>query len=79
MASVLRVLRPEIPGPQEIPKEKERRSSPRFRTIFRVAQVTRLHDVGLWRIRNISDEGMMLLTAMPVQAGETLTSRSRTG
>jgi hypothetical protein len=34
--------------------------------------VTRAHDVGLWRIRNISDEGMMLLTAAPVQPGEKL-------
>ena len=73
MGSVLRVLRPEVPGWQAFPKEEERRGSPRYRTIFRVAQVTRAHDVGLWRIRNISDEGMMLLTAVPVQEGETLT------
>src|SRR3982751_6670232 len=72
MGSVLRVLRPEIAGPGEMPKEAERRASPRYRTIFRVAQVTRAHDVGLWRIRNISDEGMMLLTSVPVQAGEKL-------
>ena len=72
MGSVLRVLRPEIPGTQEIPKVAERRISPRFRTIFRVAQVTRAHDVGLWRIRNISDEGMMLLTSVRVQIGEKL-------
>ena len=56
-----------------MPEEAERRASPRFRTIFRVAQVTRAHDVGLWRIRNISDEGMMLLTSVPVQVGEKLT------
>jgi hypothetical protein len=72
MGSVLRVLRPEIPGTQEMPKVAERRISPRFRTIFRVAQVTRAHDVGLWRIRNISDEGMMLLTSVRVQIGEKL-------
>ena len=72
MGSVLRVLRPDVPGWQEVPKEAERRASPRYRTIFRVAQVTRAHDVGLWRIRNISDEGMMLLAAVPVHEGERL-------
>ena len=55
-----------------MPEEDERRASPRFRTIFRLAQVTRAHDVGLWRIRNISDEGMMLLTSVPVKVGEKL-------
>jgi hypothetical protein len=55
-----------------LPDQAERRASPRFRTIFRVAQVTRAHDVGLWRIRNISDEGMMLLTSVPVRVGERL-------
>src|SRR6185295_12869072 len=72
MGSVLRVLRPDVPGRPEMPKAVERRASPRYRTIFRVAQVTRAHDVGLWRIRNISDEGMMLLTAVPVREGERL-------
>jgi hypothetical protein len=71
MGSVVRAIRPEISSWQ-LPKEIERRASQRFRTIFRVAQVTRAHDVGLWRIRNISDEGMMLLTAMPVRVGEKL-------
>src|SRR3954465_8088574 len=70
MGSVLQVLRPDIPHWQPMPEEDERRISPRYRTIFRVAQVTREHDVGLWRIRNISDEGMMLLTAVPVRVGE---------
>jgi hypothetical protein len=72
MGNVLRVPRPDVPGWPEMPKADERRASPRFRTIFRVAQVTRAHDVGLWRIRNISDEGMMLLAAVPVQVGEKL-------
>src|SRR3954470_16175218 len=72
MGAVLRAIRPEIPSWQK-PEGAERRSSPRFRTIFRVAQVRRAHDVGLWRIRNISDEGMMLLAAVPVREGEALT------
>jgi len=72
MGAVVRALRPEVPLWQKLPEEVERRAAPRFRTIFRVAQVTRAHDVGLWRIRNISDEGMMLLTSVPVQLGEKL-------
>lgn len=72
MGAVVRAMRPEIASWQRMPDEDERRASPRFRTIFRVAQVTRAHDVGLWRIRNISDEGMMLLTSVPVQVGEKL-------
>jgi hypothetical protein len=72
MGAVVRAFRPEIPLWQKVPAEAERRASPRYRTIFRVAQVTRAHDVGLWRIRNISDEGMMLLTSVPVQVGEKL-------
>src|SRR3954470_14867944 len=71
MGAVLRAIRPEIPSWQK-PEGAERRSSPRFRTIFRVAQVRRAHDVGLWRIRNISDEGMMLLASVPVRVGEKL-------
>jgi hypothetical protein len=72
MGAVVRAIRPEIASWQRMRDEDERRASPRFRTIFRIAQVTRAHDVGLWRIRNISDEGMMLLTSVPVQVGEKL-------
>jgi hypothetical protein len=72
MGAALRAVRPELSSSPELPKEAERRASPRFRTIFRVAQVRRANDVGLWRIRNISDEGMMLLASVPVRAGEKL-------
>lgn len=50
----------------------ERRASGRIHTVMRVAKVTRAHDVGLWRVRNISDEGMMLLSALPLEPGERL-------
>lgn len=50
----------------------ERRESPRFHTVLRVAQVMREHDVGLWRVRNISDQGMMLSTGVQVIPGEKL-------
>jgi hypothetical protein len=48
----------------------ERRNAPRFHTVLRVARVTRAHDVGLWRVRNISDNGMMLETSVPLEPGE---------
>lgn len=56
----------------KMPVDLERRESCRFHTVMRVAKVTRDHDVGLWRIRNISDTGMMLMTAMPVERGDRL-------
>ena len=51
----------------------ERRESARFHTVLRVAQVIREHDVGLWRVRNISDSGIMLATHVQVIPGERLT------
>lgn len=55
-----------------LPVDLERRENPRFHTVLRVAQVTREHDVGLWRVRNISDRGVMLSTRMQVVPGERL-------
>lgn len=51
---------------------EERRRKCRFHTVMRIAKVMRDHDVGLWRVRNISDEGMMLMTSVPVTPGERL-------
>ena len=56
-----------------LPADFERRESTRFHTVLRVAQVTREHDAGLWRVRNISDQGMMLSTGVQVIPGERLT------
>ena len=50
----------------------ERREASRFHTVLRVAQVTRPHDTGLWRVRNISDGGIMLTTSVQVLPGEQL-------
>jgi hypothetical protein len=55
------------------PELSERRGSTRFHTIFRLARVTRENDVDLWRVSNISNQGAMLLTSLPVQPGEHLT------
>ena len=57
----------------EPPLPFERRDSARFHTVLRVAQVIREHDVGLWRVRNISDGGMMLTARVQVIPGERLT------
>lgn len=50
----------------------DRRASNRIHTVMRVAKVTRANDVGLWRVRNISDEGMMLTSAAALEPGERL-------
>jgi len=57
----------------KLPIRLERRESTRFHTVLRVAQVVRDHDVGLWRVRNISDHGAMLTTSVQVVPGERLT------
>jgi hypothetical protein len=57
----------------KLPVDLERREDTRFHTVLRVAQVEREHDVGLWRVRNISDRGIMLATKVQVIPGERLT------
>ncbi len=57
----------------DLPVSLERRESQRFHTVLRVAQVIREHDVGLWRVRNISNQGIMLATRVKVVPGERLT------
>lgn len=44
----------------------ERRSNQRARTVYRVARVHARGDMGLARIHNISDDGMMLTLGYPV-------------
>jgi len=53
-------------------KGHERRDAGRYRTVCRVAKILRKGEVGLWRVRNISDKGMMLSADVPIEAGETL-------
>lgn len=50
----------------------DRRGSDRFRSVCRIARVQRANDVGLWRVRNISDKGMMLAANVDVTVGEHL-------
>lgn len=57
---------------QEADTEADRRDGDRFRTVWRIAKVTRDGDAGLWRVRNMSDGGMMLAVDVPVAVGERL-------
>lgn len=50
----------------------DRRGGDRYRTVWRIAKVTRNGDAGLWRVRNMSDRGMMLAADVPITVGEKL-------
>jgi hypothetical protein len=50
----------------------DRRADQRIRTIYRVAKVACGCDLGLWRVRNISDRGLMLKMGTPVEVGDHL-------
>ncbi|WP_439568145.1 PilZ domain-containing protein [Sphingopyxis sp.] len=50
----------------------DRRGADRYRTVWRIAKVVRNGDAGLWRVRNMSDRGMMLAADVPVRVGEAL-------
>lgn len=51
---------------------EDRRGGDRYRTVWRIAKVIRNGDAGLWRVRNISDKGMMLAAEVPITVGEKL-------
>lgn len=59
------------PGPDPV-EQSERRADCRYRTVYRVAKVVRRGRVGLWCVRNISDNGMMLLTRHVLEPDEPL-------
>lgn len=50
----------------------DRRGSERHRAVCRIARVRRADDCGLWRVRNISDAGLMLAADVPVTVGESI-------
>jgi hypothetical protein len=50
----------------------DRRGNDRYRTVWRIAKVIRNGDAGLWRVRNMSDNGMMLAADVPIAVGERL-------
>jgi hypothetical protein len=52
--------------------DSDRRGADRYRTVWRIAKIVRNGDAGLWRVRNISDHGMMLAADVPISVGEPL-------
>ncbi|HKX88205.1 MAG TPA: PilZ domain-containing protein [Sphingopyxis sp.] len=50
----------------------DRRGGNRYRTVWRIAKVVRNGDAGLWRVRNMSDRGMMLAADVAIIVGEKL-------
>lgn len=52
--------------------DSDRRAGDRYRTVWRIAKVVRDGDAGLWRVRNISNRGMMLAADVPIAVGERL-------
>ena len=69
------MIEPRFSAPAEGPEidtEADRRGGDRYRTVWRIAKVTREGDAGLWRVRNMSDGGMMLAVDVPVSVGERL-------
>ena len=52
--------------------DSDRRGADRYRTVWRIAKVIRNGDAGLWRVRNMSDNGMMLAADVPIAVGERL-------
>ena len=50
----------------------DRRAQDRLRTVCRVVRVKRLQDVGLWRVRNLSNSGAMLSADVDMSVGESV-------
>lgn len=63
---------PRVQDPMEAGASDERRGGDRHCTVYRLARIEREGDAGLWRVRNISDHGMMLATTVAVDPGEQL-------
>lgn len=60
------------PAPESTSGGVDRRGGDRYRTVWRIAKVARDGDAGLWRVRNMSNRGMMLAADVPVAVGERL-------
>ncbi|MGZ8345776.1 MAG: PilZ domain-containing protein [Allosphingosinicella sp.] len=53
-------------------KTGDRREGQRFVTVYRIARLNMDSDSGLCRIQNISDTGMMLVTGLAVELGDSV-------
>lgn len=54
------------------PEPMDRRAASRHLAVCRVARVSRAGDAGLWRVRNMSDDGLQLAADVPMVVGEIL-------
>lgn len=63
---------PAAEGTTPVNAGSDRRKADRLRSVCRIARVLRDGDAGFWRVRNISDKGMMLAVDVPVAVGERL-------
>lgn len=61
-----------IEDPRLLAPHADRRKANRHLAVCRIARVVRDGDAGFWRVRNISDEGVMLATEIAVCIGERL-------
>lgn len=52
--------------------ETERRADQRHLTVYRVAKVQSANDTGLWRVKNMSDRGMLFESGAAVAPNEKL-------
>jgi hypothetical protein len=50
----------------------DRRTHERYLTVCRIARVHTSQDAGLWRVRNISDEGMMFAAEVAMAVGDEI-------
>lgn len=51
----------------------ERRRAARIITVYRIARISTGGDAGLCRVHNISDSGLMVMTSLAADAGESIT------
>jgi len=63
---------PSLRSRRALEHASERRADERHLTVYRMAKVLRADDVGLWRVRNMSDRGMLLETDATVAPNERL-------
>lgn len=64
---------PTFDVPASVLVPPERRTRQRLRTVYRVARVTAGGDQGLAKVRNLSDEGVMLSLSLPAWPGTPIT------
>ena len=57
--------------------ETERRADQRHLTVYRVAKVQSANDTGLWRVKNMSDRGMLFESGAAVAPNGVIAESGR--